>query len=666
MASSNELKDERIKFGDFIRSLDGTFEKYGYRIRLIKWEDLPEGYDGRPKQDEYNDEVGKCDIFVSLFYTKAGEFTIEEYEVAKSAQKQNGKPTICVYCRELTDGQAEDKSLTEFKTRLKNEIRHYWAKYQNSDSLQLKFVMELLKTNDLHIGDLKTENGTVMLRESQIANMDKLRFAADNEDYRRMVNRLSELAPLIEKPRSRVEKYPDDEDFVSDLQKLLNERNKLEDDFDQYQQILLDTAKRISLLHGERITDRMRRAMEAFDVGKVREANVILEEAEKDADRNLSDYKKSREITEQNRQNVISSIEELLLKTSTIMSDATIAIDDRISQTTELYAKADSMAKDIDYDKGKYGQLLYAYETFLSKYGKYNESVAICLRLIPMADELYGAESAEAATVYHGLGFLYLVLSDYDKAMDYLLKALKIRQKVYSEEHRDTAASYNNIGKVYGKLGNYDKALVFFNKSLKIREKIFGEEHSDTASSYNNIGSVYYCLGDYYKALEYYAKALKIREKILGDEHSDTAACYNNIGRVYGRLGNYDKALVFYNKALKIKEKILGEVHPYTATSYNCIGNVYVSLGNYDKALEYFNNALKIREKIFGEEHPNTATSYNDIGNVYGRLGDYSKALEYYNKALNIIEKIFGKEHSKTQALKKKIELVKEKMGEKK
>ena len=41
LASSEELADERIRFGDFIRTLDDTYEQRGFRIKLIKWEDLP-------------------------------------------------------------------------------------------------------------------------------------------------------------------------------------------------------------------------------------------------------------------------------------------------------------------------------------------------------------------------------------------------------------------------------------------------------------------------------------------------------------------------------------------------------------------------------------------------------------------------------------------------
>jgi hypothetical protein len=173
-----------------------------------------------------------------------------------------------------------------------------------------------------------------------------------------MNEELASLPPKIEKARLRLEKFPDDEDLQDDLQTKLNRYNQLKKDFNEYQQILFNTAKRIAQLQGERTTERMRRAMDAFNDGKVREANIILDEAEADARRNLEDYKQSKEITELKRQAVINSIEELLLKTSTIMADASIPIEERIGNTEKLYVQADEMARETEYDKNKFAQIL--------------------------------------------------------------------------------------------------------------------------------------------------------------------------------------------------------------------------------------------------------------------------------------------------------------------
>ena len=649
LASSEELTNDRNVFGNLIRRLNKTYEKRGIRVDLIEWEDGDAAYNNCRKQNEYNDKIRTSDMFLALFRTKAGKFTIEEFEVAIDEFQHTGKkPKNYVYIRDLYAGETETDELTAFKRRLSDEMGYFWIRYNNNDSLQLHFVMQLQLVEGSRIEELKIENGVVKSADITVANMDSLRFASRNEDYQRMSQRLKELPNEIEDTRRLLSDHPEEERYKDKLQNLLNERNKLQDDFDQQQQFLLDTAMRITRLQGERITDRMRRAMEAFEEGNVHKANIILDEAEHDADRNLTDYYQSKKLTEQKRQNVINSIEELLLKTSTVMADASILISERIIQVKSLYAKADHLAVEIDYDKKKYSDLLFDYAEFLSDYGLYKDAEAICLKQIPFVENLYGSRHPKTATTYNNIGVVYNYQGDYDRALEYYLKALSIRENTLGKEHPVTATSYNNIGVLYYNKSEYDMALEYYFKDLAINKKVHGMVHPDIATSYNNIGVIYDKQGNFQKALEYYFEALTILETVFGAEHSDTAALYNNIGGVYNALGNNEKGLEYCFKSLMIREKVIGMNHPKTAQSYNYIGRAYYDQGDKDKALEYYFKALKIREKVLGKEHPDTSQSYNNIGVVYKNQKKFNQALKYYSMALTISEKVLGKEHPDT------------------
>ena len=41
-------------------------------------------------QDEYNKAVRDCDVFVSLFFTKTGKFTEEEFDMAHRHSRRRG------------------------------------------------------------------------------------------------------------------------------------------------------------------------------------------------------------------------------------------------------------------------------------------------------------------------------------------------------------------------------------------------------------------------------------------------------------------------------------------------------------------------------------------------------------------------------------------------
>jgi hypothetical protein len=161
-------------------------------------------------------------MFLALFHTKAGKFTIEEFNVATEEFKRHASPKVYTYCKDLQAGEQESPELAEFKRKLFEEMGHYWSRYNNRDSMQLHFVMQLqlVETSGM-VEKLKLEDGTVMLEGMPIAMIDNLQFAAGNEAYQKLSVELATLPKKIEKARQRVDKFPNDEDLRDDLRKLL-------------------------------------------------------------------------------------------------------------------------------------------------------------------------------------------------------------------------------------------------------------------------------------------------------------------------------------------------------------------------------------------------------------------------------------------------------------
>ena len=663
LASSEELKYDRLAFSDLIRKLDNIYEKRGIRIKLFQWEDFDAAYNDKRKQDEYNEYIKQSDLFLALFRTKAGQFTVEEFELARNEHREKGLPKPHVYCRDLEQGETEDKTLTEFKQRLFAEMGHFFARYKNEDGLNLHFVMQLQLFENSQSEQVETDGNLITFCGEPIAKTDNIDFFAKNKDFIRMREDLKDLNEDIRDLRLRQASAPEDENLKNRIQEKQNKRNALQEEFEHYRKQILRIERQIIELQGQEINEAIKRAMEAFAEGEVNKADIILSEATQGVAQRREEYIEHKKTGEQMRKNLLADIDALLLKAETVLSNTEKTIEERISEAFEAYREADKTAKEIDCPAEKYIELLFKYGIFLATYSYYKEALEVDLRFVQLSEETNG-QNETTADAYNNIGNVYHKLGDYDKALEYHNKALEIKKDVLGEDHPNTAHSYNNIGNVYRNLGDYDKALEYHFKGLEIKKDVLGENHCDTAGSYNNIGLVYYRLRDYDKALEYQNKALEIKKDVLGENHRDTATSYNNIGVVYDYLGDYDKALEYYNKALEIRKEVLGENHYETATSYGNLGIVYKNLGNYDKALGYHNKALEITKDVLGGKHPNTAMSYNNIGNVYRNLGDYDKALEYFIKAWEIFEERLGESHPYTKQVLQNIAIIKQKLEE--
>ena len=668
LASSEELDYDRMAFGNLVRRLDDMYEKRGIRIKLFEWEDYDSAYNDRRKQDEYNEYVCQSDIFLALFHKKAGQFTIEEFDKASEQFKATASPKVYTFCKDLKPGEEESPELKQFKERLFNEMGHYWCRYDNRESLQFQFVMQLQLVESNRMDDVKVEDGIVSINGLPVAKMENLKFAAANEDYIKMQTEILELSKEIigmrieleekQKTLDAIKETPNNEalykyikndvdNLIDKLQPKLNKKNKLKEDFAKLQQNFFDTAKRVAQLQGDKIDKSIKDAIDAFNNGKVKEALYILERSE-DSKPSLEDYKLSKEITELKRQNQISYINKLLLWASTIMADASISIKERIKQADDKYKDAIERARTIDYSKDKYLMVIIDYAKFASRYAHYETALKYYQEALEIRKTIFKMDNPDLAVSYNDIGIEYGHLGMYEKALEYHQKSLKIKLRVFGEEHLETAITYNNIGVLYISSGNYGKALKYCLNAYEIEKNILGAEHIGIATSTHNLGRIYYYNDDYDKALQHYFNALKLMEKGLGENHVDTATCYFNIGIVYSKQRCYNKALHYHMKALKSRENILGKKHPETATSYDSLGVIYSMLGEYDKALQYHMRALKITENILGANHPSMIYIYHNLGFVHNRLGDNDKALWHYMKGYQIALDIMGLNSSNT------------------
>lgn len=607
LASSEELIDDRNAFGNLVRRLDKIYEKRGIRIELFEWEDYDAAYNYRRKQDEYNDQIKASDMFLALFHTKAGKFTIEEFDIATEEFKKKASPKVYTYCKDLREGELESPELTEFKERLFNEIGHYWSHYNNRDSMQLHFVMQLqlVETSDA-VEKLKLEEGTVMLEDMPIARLDNLQFAVGNEAYQKISAELVDLPEKIEKARLRIDKYPDDEDLRDDLQQKLNQYNKLRDEFGKLQQNLFDTARRIAHLQGECINKRIARAIEAFERGDAMSANVILDEAESDAKTNLDDYLRSREITEQKRKDVINSIVELQLKCNTTMLDNRITVDERIDKVIGLYNQLDEMAKEVNYDSLKYARLLFDYANFLREHSFNERAIEVFYRIEDMIEGKIGTKHPFYALLNNSMGLTFIEMHYYEDALSCLEYALTICMEAYGEDHPKTISALNNLAGVFLSERKYQQAIEYLLKAILLCERRGYDNIKTLANCYNNLGHAYTNILEFPLAIEYFNKAIEIHNSIMEGDNPEIAKIYNNIGLAYLYQGKSEVAKDYHIKAIQIAKNSLGERHPLLATLYKSLGMDYNFEENYELECEQYYKALEViryyPDKFYVEE----------------------------------------------------------------
>ena len=149
LASSSELLEDRKEFEIFINRKNKDWISKGIFLDLVIWEDFLDVLSKTRLQDEYNNAIRVCDIFVMLFFTKVGQYTEEEFDMAVGQFKVTNKPFIFTYFKdaEITIGSANETdlaSLFAFKKKL-GDLGHFYTRYKNSDALKFHFAEQLDK-----------------------------------------------------------------------------------------------------------------------------------------------------------------------------------------------------------------------------------------------------------------------------------------------------------------------------------------------------------------------------------------------------------------------------------------------------------------------------------------------------------------------------------------
>jgi len=149
LASSAELREDRDAFDLYFRQQNDRLRKKGLYLEIVRWENFLDAMSGTRLQEEYNQAVRSCDVFVSLFKTKTGKYTAEEFDVAHQTFQATGKPLIYTYFRKATvstsDVDVDDLiSLRDFKKKL-GELGHFWTEYESVEGLQKHFRDQLDK-----------------------------------------------------------------------------------------------------------------------------------------------------------------------------------------------------------------------------------------------------------------------------------------------------------------------------------------------------------------------------------------------------------------------------------------------------------------------------------------------------------------------------------------
>jgi tetratricopeptide (TPR) repeat protein len=294
-------------------------------------------------------------------------------------------------------------------------------------------------------------------------------------------------------------------------------------------------------------------------------------------------------------------------------------------QLSYHFERGEKWEKAVNYalKSAKHAKEVYANQEAIRMYEKARE-------ILPRLK--IGSESGqdEDGSIAEGLGDVYQVTGEYEKALKEYDLMMKVTKRIRDEKNEGKAL--RKIGSIYDYQGNFDKSMKYGKKSYEIHQKT--GDKKGLAESLNHIAIVHWNHGDFEESLKCLEESLTIFREI-GDNFN-VSNIINNIGVIHWNRGEYRNALKCHKDALKIRIKIGNKIA--VAKDLNNIGIVHSSLGNYSEALKCYEESLTITRDV-GDKRTVTL-NLNSIGVDHWNHGDYREALQCFEESLTFQREI--------------------------
>lgn len=648
-SSLTEFKEDRRELGDYIRKLNNVYFKRGIYFKLIVCEDFSDSLAEERKQEEYNAEIRDSHYFYIIFGKEAGQYSVEEFDVALEQFKKTGTPRIYTYFQMLPDENDVDESIKTFIGRLDSELNHYYSKFSHLDTIKLNILLELTRNHDIG-GNVHFEDGTANVDGEGVLSLERIPLYSNNTSLQSLraekVKKEKEFSEMLVRAGQR----PNDNVEKKNIEENVRDRYQLQKKIKEYEERMYELCIRAEDLRNSSstISWRQREALKCVDVGDYDNAMKILQDSIWNDEKELAKERlRQAEIVKEQSLEVIKdyiSGKRLLVSTIALSNIG----EEQEEQIIDIY-------KEIIPDVLTYGvqlKTVYDYACFLRNHNRHNQAIRVLKQVIQKCREV-SEENLLADAAYLLACILYKV-NQIDDARKYHEEALAIRKRLKEndcpEELLKYAQSCNQLGYLMFRTFHFKEAEAYYSDAISIQTDLQNDYRienqkvlRDCALTLNNLAVLYENDHKEDLAEAMHKKALKIRKRLAEDESVESlgylAMSYLNYAKFLTRtVANPDDIRGYYQKAIDLYDTISKKDSKHMVDSA-IAGYYYASFVekyNMNEALMRHKNVLQRRFELAIDNREALAS---DLSDSYFAVGRIQYELSNENEAVTLLEK---------------------------
>jgi len=295
------------------------------------------------------------------------------------------------------------------------------------------------------------------------------------------------------------------------------------------------------------------------------------------------------------------------------------------------------LASSQGYEDGK-EQLALTYR----RLNQLEEAERLMLEVMAVREQRFGPESAAVAESLHNLAWLYFRQGRFTEMREAIEASLRIRSEVFGPESVRVASTMNRMGGWYLVIGDYQRALEIYLHVADLYRARLATNHNSYAMALNNAGQALLFLGEFDAAENQLSEALRIRESRGVNRLTDIGASTYYLGELALRRGDLATAAVMQERTHEIFEEVLGLENVNTACTIGQIATRLAHEGRTEEALARFEAAIEILDEADERCSTYIYPILTDAGFTELRAGDLDRAAWRFAEAESIFVTLPG------------------------
>jgi tetratricopeptide (TPR) repeat protein len=336
-------------------------------------------------------------------------------------------------------------------------------------------------------------------------------------------------------------------------------------------------------------------------------------------------------------------------------AEAEVKLEQAQREQKENLVRSSRLLGQARYAQGKYREAVGAYQVAVAmepkdlglsnalglahlSAGNYLEARRIFAQGLGVLEDSLGSEHPDTLTSMNSLALTLDFQGELGPARVLQEQVLEVRKRILGSEHPDTLTSMNNLARTLSTQGELVEARVLQEQVLEARKRVLGSEHPDTLTSMNNLAETLRFQGELGPARVLQEQVLEVMNRVLGADHPDTLTSMSNLAGMLRSEGELGPARVLQEQVLKVMRRVLGAEHPATLTSMNNLAETLRFQGELGPARVLHEQVLEVRERVLGAEHLDTASSEWNLLLTVFQQGDGTASVELIQSLSRLLD----------------------------